>query len=111
MSEEASKAANGRSRVIMRRTLPALMLALLIWACVAALFAVDVTEYGVVMRFGRVVRMVDEAGLHLKAPFDRVVRMDRRLLFSRPARSEYLTTDKKNIVVESGQSYFAQAPG
>ncbi len=101
MSEEASKAANGRSRVILRRTLPALTLALLIWACVAALFAVDVTEYGVVMRFGRVVRMVDEAGLHLKAPFDRVVRMDRRLLFSRPARSEYLTTDKKNIVVES----------
>jgi membrane protease subunit HflC len=101
MSEETSKAANERSSLILRRTLPALVLAFLIWACVAAFFAVDVTEYGVVMRFGRVVRIVDEAGLHLKAPFDRVVRLDRRLLFSRPARSEYLTTDKKNIVVES----------
>ena len=44
---------------------------------------------------------MDEAGLHVKAPFDRVTRLDRRLLFSRPAGSEYLTTDKKNIVVES----------
>jgi len=101
MSEETSKAANERSSVILRRTLPALMLAFLIWVCVAAFFAVDVTEYGVVMRFGRVVRIVDEAGLHVKAPFDRVTRLDRRLLFSRPAGSEYLTTDKKNIVVES----------
>jgi membrane protease subunit HflC len=78
-----------------------MMLALLIWAVFAAFFAVDVTEFGVVVRFGRVVRVVAEPGLHVTAPCDRVVRLDRRLLFSRPARSEYLTTDKKNIVVES----------
>ena len=35
------------------------------------------------------------------APFDRVVRLDKRVLFSRPPRSEYLTVDKKNIVIES----------
>ena len=86
MSEETSKAANERSSVILRRTLPALMLAFLIWVCVAAFFAVDVTEYGVVMRFGRVVRIVDEAGLHVKAPFDRVTRLDRRLLLERSLR-------------------------
>lgn len=84
-----------------RRTLPALAFALAVWALVGAFFAVDVTEYALVSRFGRVVRVVSEPGLHVKAPFDRIARLDRRVLFSRPERSEYLTTDKKNVVVES----------
>jgi membrane protease subunit HflC len=83
------------------RTMPALMSTIPVWALIAAFFAVDVTEYGVVTRFGRVVRVVEEPGLQVAAPFDRIVRLDKRVLFLRPARSEYLTTDKKNIVVES----------
>ena len=43
-----------------------------VWALLASLFTVDVTEYGLVTRFGDVVRVVAEPGLHLKAPFDRV---------------------------------------
>jgi membrane protease subunit HflC len=81
--------------------MPALMLAFAVWAIIAAFFTVDVTEYGLVTRFGRVVRVVEEPGLHVTAPFDRIVRLEKRVLFLRPARSEYLTTDKKNIVVES----------
>jgi membrane protease subunit HflC len=73
----------------------------LIWAVSASFFTVDVTEYGVVSRFGRIVRILDQPGLYLKAPLDRVVRLDRRLLYSRPARAEYLTADKKNVVVRS----------
>ena len=61
----------------------------------------DVTEYGLVTRFGRVVRVVTAPGLYIAAPFDRVVRLDKRMLFSRAASSEYLTIDKKNVVVES----------
>src|SRR5215467_7557114 len=90
-----------RSRATPWRILPALLLALAVWALAAAIFTVDVTEYGLVVRFGRVVRVVAEPGLHVTAPFDRIVRLDKRVLFLRPARSEYLTTDKKNIVVES----------
>lgn len=82
-------------------TLLLLGVALLLWALYASLFALDVTEHGVVTRFGRVVRVVDEPGLHVKAPFDRVVRLDRRLLYSRPAQAEYLTADKKNVAVRS----------
>lgn len=100
MSERAS-AANRRSGRMLRWTLPVIAAAALIWALVSAFFSVDIAEFGVVMRFGRVVRVVAEPGLHVTAPFDRVVRLDKRLLFSRPARSEYLTTDKKNVVVES----------
>ncbi len=89
--------AGSRLRLTLLATAPALVL----WALVASLFTVDVKEYGLVTRFGDVVRVVLEPGLHLKAPFDRVVRLDKRLTHSRPAPAEYLTVDKKNIMVES----------
>jgi modulator of FtsH protease HflC len=73
----------------------------LMWAASAAFFTLDVTEYGVVSRFGRIVGILDQPGLHLKSPLERVIRLDRRLLYSRPARAEYLTADKKNVVVRS----------
>ena len=84
-----------------RRTLLLLLGALVLWAAWAALFTVDVTDSGVVTRFGRVVRVVDQPGLHVKLPFERVVAIDRRLLYSRPAEAEYLTSDKKNVVIRS----------
>jgi modulator of FtsH protease HflC len=100
MSEGVSKA-QSRSGQALRRTLLVLVAVSTAFALASSFFAVDVTEYCLVTRFGRVVRVIAEAGLYLTAPFDRVVRLDKRVLFSRAARSEYLTTDKKNIVVES----------
>src|SRR5207302_6352499 len=100
MTEQATTA-NKRSNVVLRRTLSALTAALTIWALVSSFFALDVTEYGLVTRFGRVVRVLAEPGLHVVAPFDRVVRLDKRILFFRPAPSEYLTIDKKNLGVDS----------
>jgi membrane protease subunit HflC len=84
-----------------RRLLLLLGGALLLAALYGALFTVDVTQYGVVIRFGHIVRVVDTLGLHLKLPFDRVLGVDRRLLYSKPAQAEYLTADKKNVVVRS----------
>ncbi len=75
--------------------------ALLLIAVYASLCTVDVTQYGVVSRFGHIVRVVDAPGLHLKLPFDRVLPVDRRLLYSKPAQAEYLTSDKKNVVVRA----------
>jgi modulator of FtsH protease HflC len=83
------------------RTALLLGAAALIWAAAATLFTVDVTEYGVVSRFGRIVRIADQPGLYLKSPVDRVLRLERRLLYAQPARAEYLTADKKNVVVRS----------
>jgi modulator of FtsH protease HflC len=97
---EQSTTANKRSNVVLRRTLPALTAVLTVWALVSSFFALDVTEYGLVTRFGRVVRVL-EPGLHVVAPFDRVVRLDKRILFFRPAPSEFLTIDKKNLGVDS----------
>jgi membrane protease subunit HflC len=75
--------------------------ALALWVLGGSLFIVDVTEHALVTRFGDVVRVVKEPGLYMKAPFDSVVRLDKRLTFSRPAPAEYLTVDKRNVVVES----------
>src|SRR5258706_12324433 len=84
-----------------RMAMTLIAIALLAWALVACFFAVDVTEFGLVTRFGKVVQVVHEPGLHMKAPFDAVVSLDKRLTYSRPAPAEYLTVDKKNIVSES----------
>src|SRR5215471_11783511 len=81
--------------------LASLALVLLLWACSASFAVVDVTEYALISRFGRVVRVIEEPGLYLKTPLDTVVRLDRRLTFSRPAQAEYLTVDKRNIVLET----------
>src|ERR687888_2470834 len=90
----------GAARTRLRRTIAVVALAAACWALFAGLYAVDVTHDAVVTRFGRVVRVVNAPGLHLAAPFDRVTRLDKRLLFSVPARAEYLTEDKKNVVVQ-----------
>ena len=76
----------------------AVVAALAIWSCS---IVIDVTEYGLVLRFGRVVRVVREPGLYFKGPLDTVVRLDRRLLAFRPVTAEFLSEDKKNLVIHS----------
>jgi len=95
--EPLSARSNSKRRVAL--LLGAVALAL--WALVNGVFIVDVTEYGLVTRFGNLVRVLAQPGLYVKAPFDSVIRLDKRLTFSRPAPAEYLTVDKRNVVVES----------
>ncbi len=51
--------------------------------------------------FGAPVRTITEAGLHAKLPWRSATVFDRRLRVYNPTRSEFLTRDKKNLVVES----------
>jgi membrane protease subunit HflC len=69
----------------------------------SSLVVIDVTEFGVFTRFGQVVAVATEPGLRLKwpTPVERVIRLDRRLLTFMPTTSEYLSEDKKNLVVHS----------
>ena len=76
----------------------AVVTALAIWSCFVV---IDVSEYGVILKFGRVVRVVREPGLYLKGPLDTVVRLDRRLLTFRPVTAEFLSEDKKNLIIHS----------
>jgi modulator of FtsH protease HflC len=82
----------------------ALLAALLAaWVVGTSLLAVDVTEYAVITRFGRVARVVAEPGPHFKlpSPLERARRLPKRLLTFRPPTAEFLTEDKKNLVVHS----------
>lgn len=65
-------------------------------------FQVDETEFAIITQFGKPVQVIESAGLHLKwpDPVQSLRRYDRRLLLFDPEPSEYLTEDKKNILVD-----------
>ena len=79
------------------------------WAAAAAalvivwlsLFTVKETEFVLVTQFGRPIRTITDAGLHAKWFFQSATWFDRRLRIYNPRPSEFLTRDKKNIVVDS----------
>ena len=66
-----------------------------------SMFVVPETEYAIVTRFGRLVRTFEEPGLQLKWPVDSRLRFDNRLLLYDPSPAEFLTQDKKNLVVDT----------
>ena len=81
-----------------RRWIVALIGLVLLWA---TLFTVRETEFVLVTQFGRPVRNVTTAGLHAKWPFQNARYFDRRLRVYNPRPSEFLTRDKKNLVIEN----------
>jgi membrane protease subunit HflC len=69
-----------------------------IWTC---FFTVRESESVIVTLFGKPVRALDAAGLALKWPWEGVLRFDKRVRLYDATPSEFLTQDKKNIVVQS----------
>ncbi|MGA3072976.1 MAG: protease modulator HflC [Bryobacteraceae bacterium] len=76
----------------------AVALVLLAWL---TFFSVRETEFALITQFGRPVRTVTDAGLHVKWFFQSSTYFDRRLRVYDPRPSEFLTRDKKNLVIES----------
>ena len=65
------------------------------------MFVVPETENAIVTRFGKPVRTIEAPGLQFKWPTDRRLRFDNRVLLYDPAPAEFLTQDKKNLVVDT----------
>src|SRR3972149_2601431 len=85
-----------------RYILPALAALVFVIASLV-FFPVDTTEYVIVTQFGEPVRAITAPGLYTKLPdpVQSVIRLNNRLrLYSLP-QVEFLTQDKKNVVVES----------
>lgn len=80
------------------RAIPVVLLALLAWL---STFTVSETDVAIVTLFGRPTRTISDAGLHMKWPFESVLRFDKRLMVYDPGSSEFLTKDKKNLVIGS----------
>lgn len=66
-----------------------------------SLFTVSETEHVLVTQFGEPVRVHKSAGLKLKWPYQSLTRLDKRLQLYNPRPSEYLTRDKKNLLIEN----------
>src|ERR1700681_835809 len=73
-------------------------------------FSVRETEFVLITQFGRPVRTIMEAGLHAKWFFQTSIFFDRRLRVYNPRPSEFLTRDKKNIVIENYVAWKIQDP-
>ena len=83
-----------------RKHLPAaagILVLILAWL---SLVPVRETEFLLVTQFGRPMYTVTEAGLHAKWFFQSATTFDRRLRVYNPRPSEFLTRDKKNLVIE-----------
>jgi membrane protease subunit HflC len=84
-----------------RRLYPAAGAIALLLLAGRTFFTVPESEFALVTEFGRPIRTVTNAGLHLKWPFQSATHFDRRLRVYNPRPSEFLTRDKKNVVIEA----------
>ena len=79
-----------------------IIVVLLAFVVNSAVFTVDETEQALVLQFSRIVRSVTEPGLAVKIPFIQdVIKYEKRLLRYDAAPAEFLTRDKKSLVVDT----------
>jgi modulator of FtsH protease HflC len=73
-----------------------------LWVLVPqVLFTLDEREQAIITQFGAYIRTITEPGLHAKLPFVQTVhRFDKRVLATDADPGEYLTLDKKRLVVD-----------
>ena len=80
-----------------------ILILLIIGAFVAgqALFIVDETKQAIILQFGEPISTVQTSGLNTKLPFvQNVILFEKRVLSSDAPPQEYLTSDKKRLVVD-----------
>jgi len=65
-------------------------------------FVISEWEQGLVLQFGKLVRVVKDPGLYFKYPFIQdLSRFDKRILVADARPAEYITLDKKRLTVDS----------
>lgn len=93
-----------------RRTMPWVLTGAAVLLAWLTFYSVRETEFVLVTQFGKPLYTVTEAGLHAKWPFQSTNYFDRRLRIYNPRPSEFLTRDKKNLVIESYVAWRIQDP-
>jgi membrane protease subunit HflC len=77
----------------------------------SSLFAVYQTQQALVVRLGKVVRVVSEPGLNVKVPFvDTVIAIDKRILDLEAPAQEVIASDQKRLVVDAFARYKIKDP-
>lgn len=95
-----------------KRIVVSVVAVLALLAVNSSAFVVDESEYAVVLRFGRVVSEINEPGLKFKwpAPIEQVRRFDKRYLYQQIPQTEFLSADKKNVLVSSFLTWRIESP-
>lgn len=93
-----------------RHRLPAAVAVLFVLFLWLSSFIVRETEFVLITQFGQPIYAVSDAGLHLKWFFQNANYFDKRLRVYNPRPSEFLTRDKKNLVIESYVAWRIQNP-
>jgi membrane protease subunit HflC len=93
-----------------RRYLPAAGIIAALVFCWLTFYTVRETEFVLITQFGRPLYTVADAGLHAKWFFQSSTYFDRRLRVYNPRPSEFLTHDKKNLVIESYVAWRIEDP-
>jgi len=76
-----------------------LVVALIVLA--GAAFTIDEKEQAIITQFGKYIRTIKEPGLHFKVPIIQTLHLfERRVLAQDAAAVEYITLDKKRVVVD-----------
>src|ERR1700754_3802879 len=94
----------------MRKPVTGLVVLILLFvfavAAYASVFTGQQTEQALVLRFGEMVDVATEPGLHFKAPFiDTVVSIDKRILDLENPSQEVIASDQKRLVVDAFARY------
>ena len=76
-----------------------------------SLFTVYQTQQALVVRLGKVVRVVNQPGLHWKMPLvDSVITIDKRILDLEAPTQEIIASDQKRLVVDAFARYRIKSP-
>jgi modulator of FtsH protease HflC len=85
----------------MKRTVILGIVIVLAFVAMQAIYIIREGQQGIVFQFGNPVRVVRDPGIYVKAPFIQdLVLLDKRILGTLPQTAEYLTLDKKRVVVD-----------
>ena len=85
----------------MKRKIAIGILIVLAFVALQSVYLVGEWQQGLVFQFGDPVRVVRDPGLYFKAPFIQdLVLLDKRILGTAPQTAEYLTLDKKRLLVD-----------
>lgn len=82
------------------RLIPIVSAAVIVVLAALSLFTVSESDYAIRTRFGAIVDATYGPGLHVKWPWDQVVKIDRRLLTVAHPMSTFLTRDDRSLIVD-----------
>jgi len=67
----------------------------------SAMFTIDEKEQGIITQFGKYIRTIQQPGLHFKIPIIQTLHLfEKRVLTTDAVAVEYITLDKKRVVVD-----------